>query len=122
MMAENIGTKFAYKPADPGPIRSTPRIKKIWDKNEGMIAIQKTIANPLNGVGVRDKMLEPRMKVTESTAYFWGNFTKGVQETGKGALTIDSGKRAGTGIFKASTDFARGDTVYGGLCSVLDVL
>ena len=59
------------------------------------------------------------MKVTESTAYFWGNITKGIQETSKGALTIDSGKRAGTGIFKASTDFARGDTVYGGLCSVL---
>ena len=80
------------------------------------------MVGPLNGPGVRDTILKQGKTSTESDAYFWGNITKGVQETGKGALTIDSGKRAGTGIFKASTDFARGDTVYGGLCSVLDVL
>ena len=31
---------------------------------------------------------------------------------------LDSGKRIGSGIFKASKDFARGDVVCGGLCSV----
>ena len=76
------------------------------------------MVGPLNGAGVRDTILEQGMKATESTAYFFGNITKGIQETGKGALTIDSGKRVGTGVFKASKDFARGDLVCGGLCSV----
>ena len=71
-----------------------------------------------SGTGVRDIILSQGMKATESTAFFWGNITKGVQDTGKGALFVDSGKRAGTGIFKASKDFARGDAVCGGLCSV----
>ena len=72
----------------------------------------------INGDIVRDTILKQGMKATESTAYFWGNITKSVQETGKGMLTVDSGRRAGSGIFKASTDFARGDAVCGGLCSV----
>lgn len=76
------------------------------------------MSGPLNGAGVRDKILEQGMKATESTAYFWGNLTKGIQDTSKAALTMDSGKRAGTGVFKASKDFARGDTVCGGLCVV----
>ena len=76
------------------------------------------MAGPLNGGGVRDKILEQGMKATESTAYFWGNLTQGIQDTGKGALTMDSGKRAGTSIFKASKDFSRGDPVCGGLCSL----
>lgn len=36
----------------------------------------------------------------------------------KGALTIDSGRRAGVGIFKASKYFARADVMCGGLCCV----
>ena len=76
------------------------------------------MAGPLNGAGVRDKIIEQGMKATESTAYFWGNLTQGIQDTGKAALTMDSGKRAGTGIFKAGKDFARGDAICGGLCSV----
>lgn len=67
------------------------------------------MAGPLNGVGVRDKILEQRMRATESTAYFWENITKRVQETGKGASTMQSKKRAGTGVFKVSKDFSRGD-------------
>ena len=58
------------------------------------------------------------MGATESTAFFLGNVTKGVQETTKGALTIDSGRRAGAGTFKASKDFARGDALCGTLCCV----
>ena len=76
------------------------------------------MAGPLNGAGVRDKIIEHGMKATESTAYFWGNITRGIQETGKGALTIDSGKRVGSGLFKASKDFARGDAFCGGLCGI----
>ena len=76
------------------------------------------MSGPLNGAGVRDKILDQGMKATESAAYFWGNLTQGIQDTGKGALTMDSGKRAGSGVFKASKDFARGDTVCCGLCIV----
>ena len=32
----------------------------------------------LNGPGVRDAILKQRLSATESTAYFWGDFTKGV--------------------------------------------
>ena len=59
------------------------------------------------------------MKAMESTVYSWGNITEGIQNTGKGALTVDSGKRAGSGIFKASKDFVRGDTIQ---CRVVYVL
>ena len=76
------------------------------------------MTGPLSGAGVRYKILEQSMKATELAAYFWGNVIKAVQETGKEALTVDSGKRASTGIFKAGKDFSRGDTVCGGLCSV----
>ena len=76
------------------------------------------MAGPLNGPGVRDAILNQGTKATESAAYFWGNVTKGVQDSTKGALTIDSGRRAGVGTFKASKDFARGDAVCGTLCSV----
>lgn len=72
----------------------------------------------LNGESIRDKILEKGFSVTEATAYFFGNLTKGVQETTKGALTIDSGRRVGIGIFKSSKDFARGDVLCGTLCCV----
>ena len=73
---------------------------------------------PLNGPGVRDAILKQGKGVTESTAFFWGNVTKGVQESTKGALVVDSGRRAGISTFKASKDFARGDAICGGLCCV----
>ena len=74
--------------------------------------------SPLNGQAVRDSILKHGKTVTESAAYFWGNLTKGVQDSTKGALMIDSGRRAGAGVFKASKDFARGDVVCGSLCCV----
>ncbi len=72
----------------------------------------------LNGPGVRDTILEQGKTATESAAYFWGNVTKGVHDSTKGALTVDSGCRAGVGTFKASKDFARGDVMCGSLCCV----
>ena len=54
----------------------------------------------------------------ESAASFWKNITKGVQDSTKGALTLDSGRRVGIGTFKASKDFAKGDVVCGSLCCV----
>lgn len=72
----------------------------------------------LNGAGVRDGILKQGQKATEATAYFWGNVTQGVQDSTKGALTLDSGKRGATGIYKAGKDFARGDVVCGTLCSL----
>ncbi len=44
-----------------------------------------------------------------------GNLTKSVQDSTKGALTIDSARRGATGGFKAGKDFARGDAICGGL-------
>ena len=76
------------------------------------------MAGPLNGAGVRDAILRQGKTATESAAYFWGNFTKGVQDSTKGALTVDSGRQAGVGTFKASEDFARGDVMCGSLCCV----
>lgn len=80
--------------------------------------IRKIMTGPLNGPGVRDKILSQGKTATESAAYFWGDFTKRIQDSGKGALTVDSGRRAGSGTFKASKDFARGDVMCGSLCCV----
>jgi hypothetical protein len=76
------------------------------------------MGNPLNGPGVRDKILSQGKATTEATAYFWGNVTQSVQDGTKGVLTVDSGRRIGTGTFKASKDFARGDTMCGTLCCI----
>nr|YP_009308933.1 hypothetical protein [Toxarium undulatum]AOS86676.1 hypothetical protein [Toxarium undulatum] len=75
---------------------------------------------PLNTEGFQDPILNinKRKPVTESSAYFWRNITKGVQESTKSALTVDSGRRASVGTFKASKDFAKGDTICGSLCCV----
>ena len=72
----------------------------------------------LNGAGVRDAILKKGQSTTEGAAFFFGNMTKTVQDTGKAGVLVDSGKRAGSGIFKATTDFARGDSLCGTLCSV----
>ena len=71
-----------------------------------------------NGPGVRDAILSQGKIATESAAYFWGNLTQNLQDSTKGAVTIDSGRRAGMGTFKASTDFARGDIMCSSLCCV----
>ena len=76
------------------------------------------MAGPLNGAGVRDTILSQGKAATESAAYFRGNVTKRVQDSTKGTLTIDSGRRAGVGAYKASKDFARGDVMCGSLCCV----
>ena len=73
---------------------------------------------PLNGPQVRDKALSKRIELAEQNACFWGNITQTVQDTSKGALTIDSSRRAATGTFKASKYFAKGDALCGGLCCV----
>ena len=80
------------------------------------------MVGPLNGPGVRDAILSQGMTPTEAAAFFWENtgkvVAKGVQDSTKGALTVDSGRRVGAGTFKASKDFARGDAICGSLCCV----
>jgi hypothetical protein len=83
------------------------------------------MGNPLSGEGGRDAILHQGDVIlaqgkimTESTAYFWGNLAKGLQDSTKGAITVDSGRRASVGTFKASKDFARGDMICGSLCCV----
>ena len=76
------------------------------------------MGSSLNGPGVRDGILSQGKILPEGAAFFWGNVTKGVVESSKGAITVDSGRRVGVGTFKASKDFARGDIMCGGLCCV----
>lgn len=76
------------------------------------------MVNPLNGPQVRDYILKQGYSATEGAAYAWGNFTQAIANTGKGALTAQSGNRIGSGAFKATKDFARGDVICGTLCSV----
>ena len=71
-----------------------------------------------SGEAVRDTIMKQGMKATEASAYFWGNTTKAVQDTSKGALTAHSGKRLATTGFKATKDFSQGDLVCGTLCTV----
>jgi hypothetical protein len=76
------------------------------------------MVGPLNGPQVRDKLLMEGKMVAEGNAYFWGNLTKSVQDSSKGAITVDSSKRAATGTYKAGKDFSRGDSLCGGLCCI----
>jgi len=73
---------------------------------------------PLNGLGVRDAILNQDRTTKEGVAYFWGNITKSVQDSSKGAVTVDSGRRTGIGAFKASADFANRDPICVSLCCV----
>ena len=74
--------------------------------------------NPLNGNQVRDVILQQGYSATEAAAYSWGNITQGLANTGKSALTIECGSRVGSGVYKATKDFAKGDMLCGTLCSV----
>ena len=76
------------------------------------------VAIPLNGAGVRYLILKKGMETTEAAACFWGNLTQSIQDSTKGLVTMDSGKRAAVGTFKATKDFGRGDVLCGSLCSV----
>ena len=76
------------------------------------------MVRPLNGTGVRDAILQQGQTATEGAAYFQGNVTKKVQDSTKGYLTVDNGRRAGVGTFKASKDFTRGDAMCGTLCCI----
>ena len=46
------------------------------------------MSGSLNDTGVCDIIL--KQTTAESAAYFWGNITKGVQDSTKGALAVDS--------------------------------
>ena len=76
------------------------------------------MVNPLNGPQVRDAILKKGYEATESAAFFWGNTTQALANTGKGALTAQCGSRVGSGAFKATKDFSKGDILCGTLCSV----
>lgn len=76
------------------------------------------MANPLNGNQVRDFILKKGYSATEAAAYSWGNITEGIANTGKGALTAQCGNRVGSGAFKATKDFSKGDMLCGTLCSI----
>ena len=76
------------------------------------------MVNPLNGAQVRDGILKKGYEATESAAYFWGNTTEALANTGKGALTAQCGSRVGSGAYKATKDFSKKDILCGTLCSV----
>ena len=76
------------------------------------------MVNPLNGPQVRDVILKKGYETTESAAFLWGNTTQALVHTRKGALTAQCGSRVGSGAFKATKDFSRGDILCGTLCSV----
>ena len=72
----------------------------------------------LNGAQVRDFILEKGYSATEAAAFSLGNLTEGIANTGKGVLSAQCGNRIGSGSYKATKDFARGDIVCGTLCSI----
>jgi len=63
------------------------------------------MVNSLNGNQVRDLILENGYYATKVTAFYWGNFTEGLANTGKTVLTVQSGSRIGSSAYKAMTDF-----------------
>ena len=82
------------------------------------------MAGPLNGAGVRnkilqhgDKLLKQGKSASESAAYFWGNITEGVQDSTKGVITIDSGRRAVL-VLSKPVKILRGVMFCVGACAV----
>jgi hypothetical protein len=64
-------------------------------------------------------------KTGQAASYVAGNktealqaLTNGVVDTSKGVLTTHSGARLGNSIFKGAKDYARGDVLCTGLCTV----
>jgi hypothetical protein len=76
------------------------------------------MVGPLNGPQVRDKLLMEGQKLAEGNEYFWGNLTTFVQDSSKGAITVDSSTRAASGTYKAGKDLSRGDSLCAGLCCI----
>lgn len=80
---------------------------------------------------VRDGVIQKGLEATQKTAevimkqgeaeglgVFLGNLTKVIQDSAKGGVMVDSGKRAASSGFKATVDFSRGDPICGVLCTV----
>jgi hypothetical protein len=76
------------------------------------------MVNPLNGPQVRDFILKQGYSTTEAAAFSWGNITEEIVNTGKGVLTAQCGNRVGSGAYKATKDFGRGDLICGTLCCI----
>lgn len=58
--------------------------------------------NALNGTEVRDFILKQGYSETEATAEFWRNGIKGIANTGKPTLTVQSDSRIASGAYKAT--------------------
>lgn len=63
-------------------------------------------------------------KTGQEASYIAGNKTEAIQaltngliDSTKGAVTVQSGARVGTSIFKGAKDYARGDFLCTGLCA-----
>lgn len=72
----------------------------------------------LNGPAIRKTILNQGKTATESTAYFWGNITRAIQDTTQGSSTIYSGHRIGVSTFKASKNFVKKDVMCRSLCCI----
>nr|YP_010444365.1 hypothetical protein NQZ09_pgp054 [Fibrocapsa japonica]UTE95251.1 hypothetical protein FjapPt_p170 [Fibrocapsa japonica] len=67
-----------------------------------------------SGTRFLNKVMEPQSLLLFSG----GNMTQAFAYRGKGVLTAQSGTRVGSGAYKATKDFARGDILCSTLCSV----
>ena len=76
------------------------------------------MTNPLNGPQVRDAILKKGYEATEAGAFFWGNTIEALANTGKSALTAQFGSRVGSGAYKTTKNFTKGDLLCGTLCSI----
>ena len=76
------------------------------------------MTNPLNGPQVRDAILKKGYEATEAGAFFCGNTIEALANTGKSALTAQFGSRVGSGAYKATKNFTKGDLLCGTLCSI----
>ena len=76
------------------------------------------MVNPLSSSQLRDSIIKNRYKHTEDTAFFLGNFTKAIENSGKAALTTECGQKAIYSASKMTKNFSKGDKVCRTLCSI----
>ena len=56
-----------------------------------------------------------REEILKGVSDFWKSVTKGVKNSTKSALTIDSGRRIDSSSFKTVKDFGKGNVMCGSL-------
>ena len=87
--------------------------EKILSQGEAAAKVAKSVSE-----AAAETVITQGPDKIQGFGIFFGNLTKSLEDSSKGAFMVHSGKRAATTGFKATKDFNRGDPVCGTLCTI----